>query len=125
MNTKIGEIALTFFSFRDQLKIYHWQTGLYSRHKSSDELVEFISDKMDQFIEIIQGSKNVRVKMPHSYIPIDNHNDNSIVELCRNFNKWLTDTLPLYLDPKDTDLFNIRDEILGKVNQILYLFTFK
>ena len=29
------------------------------------------------------------------------------------------------LDIKDTDLLNIRDEILGKLNHFLYLLTFR
>jgi len=42
-------------------------------------------------------------------------------------NKWfryLQDKLPENLDKKDTDLINIRDEMMGLLNNTLYLFTF-
>ena len=46
---QIGEIAMIFLAFRDQLKIYHWQTLSYARHKASDKLVDDITDQIDRF----------------------------------------------------------------------------
>lgn len=122
---KIGEIALIFMAFRDQLKIYHWQTPLYSRHKSSDKLVDKITEKMDLFIETLQGSRGVRLSLPDdNTIDFSNNTDNSIVQLLKAFIGWLNNNLTPYLDDLDTDLLNIKDEILAKCNQTLYLFTF-
>lgn len=126
--TDIGEIALIFMSVRDQLKIYHFQTSMYSRHKSSDMLVDSLTQHMDKFIETIQGSRGRRLAMPRDNKNIlDNQDDNSIVSLLYTFKDWLIRPtgLPKYLNKDDTDLFNMRDEILGDVNQTLYLFTFK
>ena len=36
---------------------------------------------------------------------------------------FLSDELPRYLNEGDTDLLNIRDTILGNVNQLKYLLT--
>jgi hypothetical protein len=36
---------------------------------------------------------------------------------------WLTHQLPKYLKKDDTDLLNIRDEILAHLNQARFLFT--
>jgi hypothetical protein len=36
---------------------------------------------------------------------------------------YLTKELPKKLRKEDTDLLNIRDEILGELNKVLYLFT--
>jgi hypothetical protein len=36
---------------------------------------------------------------------------------------YLSQVLPRKLRADDTDLLNIRDEILGSLNQSLYLFT--
>jgi hypothetical protein len=39
---------------------------------------------------------------------------------------YLIDELPAMLDPrKDTDLLNLRDEMLGSVNKTKYLLTLK
>jgi hypothetical protein len=37
--------------------------------------------------------------------------------------EWLESKLPRMLKKTDTDLLNIRDEILADLNQIKYLFT--
>jgi len=126
-STEIGEIAMILLSFRDQLKIYHWQTHSYSRHKAADKLVETMTDQMDRFLETLQGSRNLRMVVPKKrpYITFENHTDITIVVLMNEFKKWLNTKLPDKLKPMDNDLRNIRDEILGSVNQSLYLFTLK
>jgi hypothetical protein len=129
MNTgvseQIGEIALIFMGFRDQLKIYHWQTSSYARHKASDSLGSAINDKMDSFIEIMQGSRGVKLSISVSEpITLVHQTDSTIRELLEEFKNWLLDDLPYYLnDDTDTDLKNLRDDIVGDINQTLYLFT--
>ena len=123
----IGIIALKMIHFRDQLKIYHWQTKNFARHKSSDSLVDNITTKLDKFIEVIQGTYTERIVISkNNNFTFHNMNDKNIIELVENFKKWLIIELPRYLDRKtDSDLFNIRDDILSDVNQTLYLFTFQ
>jgi hypothetical protein len=43
-----------------------------------------------------------------------------MLEGCVN---WLVGTLPKLLKPEDSDLLNIRDEILADLNKARYLFT--
>lgn len=126
-STEIGEIAMILLSFRDQLKIYHWQTRSYACHKAADKLVGTMTDQMDRFLETLQGSRNLRMVVPKKrpYITFENHTDVTIIVLLNEFKKWLNTKLPDKLKPMDNDLRNIRDEILGSVNQSLYLFTLK
>ena len=120
----IGEIALNFLFIRDQLKIYHWTTESYARHKSSDSLVDSLTDKMDKFLETIQGIHSKRMIIPkNKKITFKNENDDSIINTLENFKDWLSFTLPKYTK-KNTDLLNIRDDILSDVNNTLYLFSF-
>ena len=75
----IGEIALNFLFIRDQLKIYHWTTESYARHKSSDSLVDSLTDKMDKFLETIQGLHSKRMIIPkNKKITFKKENDDSI-----------------------------------------------
>tara|TARA_Y100000389_G_scaffold24256_1_gene20917 strand:- start:300 stop:689 length:390 start_codon:yes stop_codon:yes gene_type:complete len=126
-STEIGEIAMILLSFRDQLKIYHWQTHSYARHKAADKLVETMTEQMDRFLETLQGSRNLRMVVPKKrlYITFENQTDTTIDVLLNEFKQWLNTNLPDKLKPMDNDLRNIRDEILGSVNQSLYLFTLK
>lgn len=122
---QIGEIAIIFLAFRDQLKIYHWKTDNYARHMASDRLVESMTDQIDRFMETLQGSRDNRLYLSskHSTIKFINPNDETAVELLTEFKEWLLNVLSPMLKPFDNDLSNIRDEMLGSVNQTIYLFS--
>jgi hypothetical protein len=118
----IGEIVTIFLYYKNNIKIYHWQTKSYSRHKASDELEQSLSDKIDKFIETIQGSRNSRLSV-NNKINIKNQTDSSIVTLLKEFNNWLTFDLPKLLFENETELYNQRDEIKAEIDKTLYLFT--
>ena len=86
-----------------------------------------MTEQMDRFLETLQGSRNLRMVVPKKrpYITFENQTDSTIIVLLNEFKKWLNTNLPDKLKPIDNDLRNIRDEILGSVNQSLYLFTLK
>jgi hypothetical protein len=123
----IGKIVLVLSDVLNQLKIYHWQTKSYSRHKASCQLIEQLTNITDKIIETIQGARNLKFIMPENYntIKLNNQTDSTIEELLIYFKNWLLEKFPKYLSQKDKDIFNLRDELLGNVNQTLYLFTFK
>lgn len=122
---QIGEIAMIFLAFRDQLKIYHWQTKSYSRHKASDELVGIITEQIDRFMETLQGSRDTRlvISSKDSIIKFVNQKDENATMLLLSFKKWLLKGLPDMLQPFDKDLSNIRDEMLSNINKTIYLFS--
>ena len=108
-----------------QIKLYHWQTKVYARHVASDTLFHDINKLIDKFVEIYIG-KNER---PHlqgktNILKLENYSDAAMVEYLHKMIKYLQDKLPTLIDKKDTDLLNIRDEMLGLINNTLYLFTF-
>lgn len=115
-------IVLSFLTFQNQLKLYHWQTYVYARHKASDRLYKSISEKIDRFIEVLQGSKEERVGVNEG-IPLNNLSDAGMVQMMKTFRDWLVSDLPNLLETEDTDLLNIRDEMLADINQGLYLFS--
>jgi len=122
----IGEVALKMIFYRDQLKFYHWAgTDLYSRHVASDSLTNSLTDKLDKFIEIMQGGENKKLILSKTSIIFTVETDASILKLLENFKVWLTNILPTLLNPtrQNTDLLTIRDDILGDINKTLYLFT--
>jgi hypothetical protein len=125
MNGKsIDTIAQRLLQFQNNIKVYHWHTMSYARHKASDSLFATFLELNDKFVETLQGVRNERVNVQNAPLNVTALDDNSIVAYLQRFAAWLTDQLPRYLQPADTDLMNIRDEMLGAVNQTLYLFTF-
>lgn len=124
--TNIGEVALKMIFYKDQLKFYHWAgTDLYSRHSATDSLVNSLTEKLDKFIETMQGSENKKLILPKTSIIFSVETDLTIIKLLNNFKLWLVNSLPKLLNSNNsnTDLLNIRDDILGDVNKTLYLFT--
>lgn len=108
----------------NQLKIFHWQTTSYSQHKAFGKAYDDLSDLIDSFVEIYFG-KYGKVKAKLTYnIELDNLEDNYI-DYVNNYVEYLL-SLNGELDSlKDTDLLNIRDEMVGVLNQLKYLLTLK
>lgn len=113
-----------FFSLRDQIKLYHWQTRLYSRHKATDDVIKSLDEHIDQFVEVYMG-KYGRPKMTakNATVHVSNLSEKSIVGFIKKSIQLLQTVCVKGLKETDTDLFNIRDEMLGDLNQLLYLFT--
>lgn len=121
-----GEIVNLMLTLRNQVKIYHWETMQFSRHKSTDDLLEKLDDSIDKFVEVYIG-KYGRPKLTTKTgtIRLRNFSDEEGPELLKQAIEWLSTRLPTLLSSKDTDLLNIRDEIVADLNQTLYLFTFQ
>jgi len=117
-------IIPVLFRFRQQLHVYHWQTTSYARHKASDELLGSLTDFIDKFMEIYFG-KYGRVAFPEEVnIRIGNMSDENGMKFLDEMISYYIEVLPTYLDPKtDTDLLNLKDEILASTNQIKYLYS--
>ena len=124
MSKQFGDILVhTFFKFQHELKLYHWQTFSYSRHKASDKLYEKIVDLVDKFIETFMGKYGKRVHLSNRPLTIRSFNETTIIRFMKQFQTFLMNMDSLLPSKSNTDLLNIRDEILGAVNQTLYLFT--
>jgi Family of unknown function (DUF5856) len=118
-----GDIVVVMLTIRNQIKLYHWQTGLFSRHKATDELTSKLDENIDTFVEAYMG-KYGRPKI-HKSIELHNLSERSAREFIESCKHYLTHVLPRKLSKDDTDLLNIRDTILGDLNQNLYLFTLR
>ena len=119
-----GEIVNLMLTLRNQVKIYHWETKNFARHKATDELVDKLDASIDKFVEVYigkYGRPNLNART--GSIRIRNFHDREAPVLLRQAASWLSTKLPKLLNAKDTDLLNIRDEILADLNQTLYLFT--
>lgn len=119
-----AEIINLMMTLRDQVKIYHWQTNEFSRHKATDELVDKLDDNIDKFVEVYMGKYGRPVfGRSNSAIKIRNFHEKDAPTLLKAYIKWMNTKLPKLVSPADTDLLNIRDEIVADLNQTLYLFT--
>jgi len=116
-------------TMHNQFKVYHWQTqkkiGSYAQHQAFGTAYDDLTDKIDDFIEIYQGKRGVIMGKNGFNINLKNLDDNPNVFI-DEFINYLTVHVTNALDPKaDTDLLNIRDEMLAILNQTKYRLMMK
>jgi len=113
-----------FFNLRDQIHLYHWQTKSYSRHKATDEVIESLIKAADKYVETYMGKYGrPKVTAKTNTIKLSNLSETSIIRFIKNAMAYLMTVLPRGIRDTDTDLINIRDEMLGQLNQLMYFFT--
>lgn len=107
-----------------QLKVNHWQTKGVAIHNAFGDAYNTLTDLIDEFVEISMGkygrfvlddeTNNIKL------INLSEMNPKDMITVC-------TDALIEFsedLDPKkDTDLLNLKDEMLGLLNKLQYLLT--
>ena len=113
-----------FFSMREQVKLYHWQTYMYPRQKAKDNLIKSLDESIDMFVEIYMGKYGrPNITKTTNTVVIKNMTDKNAGKFVKECITYLQGPLTKSLKGTDTDLANIRDEMLGNLNQLLYLFT--
>lgn len=124
-NDSKSHIVKIFIEMLNTVKLYHWKTKSFAQHKATDELYSNLNEHIDTFIEILLGKDESRIKMMEKKIDLlDSSNTNEFKMRVYEYRDFLID-MSTYLDSKtDSDLLNVRDEILGDINQFLYLMTF-
>ena len=124
-NKDKSHIIRIFLEVLNMVKLYHWKTHSYAQHKATDELYSRLNEHIDKFIEILMGKDESRIKMLEKRINlIDPNNTHDFKTRIYEYREFLTDINMFFDNKKDSDLLNVRDEILGDINQFLYLMTF-
>ncbi len=123
------EIAVVFLEMLLMVKLFHWKTTSYATHKATDELYTKLNANIDSFIEILLGKSGSRIDlMSNKHIKLlDLSSQENLKREIESFKGYLVslDNNTAMKRMSNTDLYNIRDTILGDMNQFLYLLTFK
>jgi len=123
------EITVVFFEMLLMVKLFHWKTSSYAIHKATDNLYKKLNANMDSFIEVLLGKTGLRIDlMGNKTIRlIDLSSPESLKREIESFKGYLVslNDNSTMKRMSNTDLYNIRDTILGDLNQLLYLLTFK
>ncbi len=118
------DLITFFFRLSSSLKLYHWKTSLYPRHVSSGTLFDSVILTTDNFMEVYFG-KYGKGKISSVDCSAELYDDREIVQFLREAVMFLNDIVKNDLvKSTDTDLLNIRDDLVASINKTLYLFTF-
>lgn len=124
------EIVIKFLVLLNTIKLYHWKTHSYATHKATDDLYDKLNGHIDTFIEVLLGKTGDRVNLFNvKSIPLKSFLISSeLKKELEDFKEYLVgldkSSVLVNQGMSNTDLFNIRDEIMADVNQFLYLLTF-
>ena len=121
------QITVYFLEMLMMVKLYHWKTHSFATHKATDELYDSLNEHIDKFIEVLLGKTGTRINLTQkkSISLVDLNSQASLKARIDQFKKYLVSLNINKAVELDTDLLNIRDEILGDLNKFLYLLTFK
>lgn len=104
-----------------QMKINHWQTKGYARHKAFGKFYDVMNGLIDTFVESAMGKYGRFVLTNETKtIQLSNLSELDMKGLVNTVRDAL---VQMELDEKDTDLSNVRDEMIGEVNKLSYLLT--
>ena len=103
-----------------QFKIFHWQTFSFAQHHAFGELYAALSESIDEFVETYQGAYG-RFDFSGAGMGFVNLNSADFIAFI-NENIMVLQSWERYFS--NTDLLNIRDEILASLNKTKYLLTF-
>jgi hypothetical protein len=109
------------------IKLFHWKTKSYATHKATDNLHEKLGELVDKYVEVLIGKNNLTLLMTnYSQLQITNLDDNdSLEKFIKDLIEFLVNIHKELDTEMDTDLMNIKDEIIGELNQFIYLLRLK
>ena len=129
MSAFLKQITIVFLEMLMMIKLFHWKTHSYATHKATDQLYDSLNDNMDKFIEVLLGKTGSRIDLMNNKTIslIDLNSQESLKLKIMSLKNYLVglDNNKALSTMSNSDLFNIRDEILGDLNKFLYLLTFK
>jgi hypothetical protein len=122
-------IVILCLEILNNVKLYHWKTLKHSEHKATDDLYGNLNDKIDEFIEVLIGKDGQRINLSgKKSIKIYDFNNllafKNYIEKAKKYLINMTNSKNMGA-PENSDLLNIRDEILGILNKFTYLMTLK
>ncbi|AGE50319.1 hypothetical protein ATCVCanal1_812L [Acanthocystis turfacea Chlorella virus Canal-1] len=117
-----GQLVLFFFQFQMATKMFHWQTMSYANHKATDKLFQKLSDLSDSFLEKYFGLFGRPALRVNSSVIVENMSKGKYLKLLAEVDKYLRGPVDKMIS-NNSELKNIRDEILAEIDQARYLFT--
>ena len=121
------EITIAFLEMLMMVKLFHWKTTSFAVHKATDELYSSFNENIDHFIEVLLGKTGERTNLTRvsAISLIDLTSPEELKSKIIHFKKYLAQLNhnQVLNSFENTDLFNIRDEMLGNLNKFIYLLS--
>lgn len=110
-------------NFQNELRLHHWGTQSYSAHKALGKLYEALDGLIDTFTETYIGVYGKDFIKEIKTLEMNGPYRTSHMTVVSSLEDYLKTELPKEIEEDQTALLNIRDEMLGLVQQTKYLLT--
>ena len=119
------EIILKLVQIQNQFRFLHWQTTGDAKHRAYGEIYSDLDGMIDDFAEACMG-KHGRPEFESEFaIMFQDISSMSLQKFIDGITDFLISFNEVYDSKLDSDLLNLRDEILLKINKLKYLLTLK
>ncbi len=115
----LNYLTKIFFTLKFINKLYHWNTISYPRHIASDRFDNVLESLMDKFMEVFIGRYQIKPLIHKLQIEDVYVSDKGIETAYKQVREVLSE---MQKNIPDSDLLNIRDELVSEINKNLYLF---
>lgn len=117
-------LITNLLTIHNQMRVFHWQTqkkpGSFAQHQAFGTAYEDLDPLIDDFIEVFQGKNGAIMGKDGFTIKLMNLSDN-FEAVIDEYITFLRETVTQSLEPEyDSDLLNIKDEMMAILNQTKY-----
>lgn len=118
-------MIINLLTLLNQLKIYHWQTKSYAQHKAFGDAYDSLDELVDAFVEVFIGKYGSIENTDGYNVKLSDYSEKSVITFIDKMIEFCNVDMIRPLKDSDTDLLNIRDEMLATLNKLKYLLTLK
>jgi DNA-binding ferritin-like protein len=119
------ELILKLIQIQLQFKFLHWQTYGDAKHRAYGEIYDSLGESIDMFAEAMMG-KYGRPEFESEFsIMFQDIKTINIQDFLDGITEFLVGMVDQLDSRYDTDLLNLRDEMLAEINKLKYLLTLK
>ena len=127
---ELNSLTIRLLQVRNQMKIYHWQTKSYARHKATDSFLQKFEPLVDRLVEAIQGGLGIGIQFnSDTCVGVNDCSEDGAKDdakdLLTNFRIVLINNNNYQSLFDHPEFAQIRDDMLEVVDVTLYLFTLK
>jgi hypothetical protein len=118
--------VVTLLQIINQIKMMHWQTDSYAAHVALGSLYDSLDELIDDIVETYSGK--------YGKPKLDAPGSINVIDISRMDPEGFLGEIAQYLQgkfvdgmdsDKDSDVLNLRDEMLAAVNKTRYLLRLK
>ena len=120
-----SEIILKLVEIQTQFRFLHWQTTSFAKHSAYGDIYSSFNDNIDTFVESCMGKHGRPKYQGGASIGFEDIDEISLQGFIDGTCEFLIGLTEEFDTTKDSDLLNLRDEMLGDMNKLKYLLTLK